>query len=30
LTELGMQAKNIPWPAGAPTKPRERLNQICR
>ncbi len=30
LTELGMQAKNIPWPADAPTKPRERLNEICR
>jgi hypothetical protein len=30
LTELGMQAKNIPWPQNAPRKPRERLNQICR
>jgi peptidoglycan/xylan/chitin deacetylase (PgdA/CDA1 family) len=30
LTELGMQAKNIPWPANTPKKPRERLNQICR
>jgi peptidoglycan/xylan/chitin deacetylase (PgdA/CDA1 family) len=30
LTELGMMAKNIPWPADAPKKPRERLNTICQ
>ncbi len=30
LTDLGMRAKNIPWPDNAPRKPRERLNQICR
>ncbi len=30
LTDLAMQAKNIPWPENAPRKPRERLNQICR
>jgi peptidoglycan/xylan/chitin deacetylase (PgdA/CDA1 family) len=29
-TELLMQAKNIPWPADAPQKPRERLTTICR
>jgi peptidoglycan/xylan/chitin deacetylase (PgdA/CDA1 family) len=30
LTELGMEAKQIPWPAISPTKPRERLTSICR
>jgi peptidoglycan/xylan/chitin deacetylase (PgdA/CDA1 family) len=30
LTELGMMAKNIPWPADAPRKPRERLTTICQ
>jgi peptidoglycan-N-acetylglucosamine deacetylase len=29
LTELGMKAKNIPWPANAPQLPRERLTTIC-
>jgi len=29
LIELGLQAKNIGWPAGAPSKPRERLRTIC-
>jgi peptidoglycan-N-acetylglucosamine deacetylase len=29
LVELGMQAKKIPWPAGAPQLPRERLTSIC-
>ncbi len=29
-TELLMQAKNISWPADAPTKPRERLTSICQ
>ena len=29
LVELGMQAKNIPWPANAPRKPRDRLRTIC-
>jgi peptidoglycan/xylan/chitin deacetylase (PgdA/CDA1 family) len=29
LVELGMQAKNVPWPANAPKKPRERLSTIC-
>jgi peptidoglycan/xylan/chitin deacetylase (PgdA/CDA1 family) len=28
-TELFMLAKNIPWPAGAPTQPREELANIC-
>jgi peptidoglycan-N-acetylglucosamine deacetylase len=30
LVELGMRAKQIPWPADAPTKPRERLASICQ
>jgi peptidoglycan/xylan/chitin deacetylase (PgdA/CDA1 family) len=30
LVELGMQAKNIPWPADAPRVPRERLTGICQ
>jgi len=30
LVELAMQAKNIPWPANAPKKPRERLATICQ
>jgi peptidoglycan/xylan/chitin deacetylase (PgdA/CDA1 family) len=30
LVELGMTAKQIPWPANAPTKPRERLATICQ
>jgi peptidoglycan/xylan/chitin deacetylase (PgdA/CDA1 family) len=30
LVELGMQAKNIAWPATAPIKPRERLTTICQ
>jgi peptidoglycan-N-acetylglucosamine deacetylase len=30
LTDFGMQAKNVPWPANAPVKPRERLNSICQ
>jgi peptidoglycan/xylan/chitin deacetylase (PgdA/CDA1 family) len=29
LVELAMKAKNIPWPANAPNKPRERLATIC-
>jgi peptidoglycan/xylan/chitin deacetylase (PgdA/CDA1 family) len=29
LVELGMQAKNIPWPVNAPQLPRERLTSIC-
>jgi peptidoglycan/xylan/chitin deacetylase (PgdA/CDA1 family) len=29
LTELGMEAKKIPWPANAPTQPRERITTIC-
>jgi len=29
LVDLGMQAKNIPWPQNAPQKPRERLRDIC-
>jgi hypothetical protein len=29
LTELGMEAKNIPWPAISP-KPRQQLEKICR
>ncbi len=30
LVELGMQAKNIPWPDNAPQQPRERLQSICK
>ena len=30
LVELGMLAKNIPWPADAPRLPRDRLVQICQ
>jgi peptidoglycan-N-acetylglucosamine deacetylase len=30
LVELGMQARQIPWPADAPRKPRERLTSICQ
>ena len=30
LTDFAMQAKNVPWPANAPVKPRERLNAICQ
>jgi hypothetical protein len=30
LVELGMQAKNIPWPADAPTFDRQRLLTICQ
>ena len=29
LVELAMKAKNIPWPANAPQKPRDRLVTIC-
>jgi peptidoglycan-N-acetylglucosamine deacetylase len=29
LIELGMRAKQIPWPANAPQVPRERLTTIC-
>jgi peptidoglycan/xylan/chitin deacetylase (PgdA/CDA1 family) len=29
LVELGMQAKQIPWPENAPQLPRDRLNTIC-
>ncbi len=29
LVELAMQAKGIPWPAGAPGKPRDRLGTLC-
>jgi peptidoglycan/xylan/chitin deacetylase (PgdA/CDA1 family) len=29
-TELFMLAKNIPWPANAPKKPREELANICK
>jgi len=30
LTELMMQAKNIPWPSGIAGKPREKLRTICQ
>ena len=30
LVELGMQAKNIPWPEGAPKFDRARLTSICQ
>jgi len=30
LTELMMQARGIPWPAGLGDKPREKLAQICQ
>ena len=30
LTELMMQAKGIPWPAGLADKPREKLTSICK
>jgi peptidoglycan/xylan/chitin deacetylase (PgdA/CDA1 family) len=30
LIELVMQAKKMPWPQNAPTKPRERLTSICK
>jgi peptidoglycan-N-acetylglucosamine deacetylase len=30
LVELIMQAKKMPWPENAPTKPRERLTSICK
>jgi peptidoglycan/xylan/chitin deacetylase (PgdA/CDA1 family) len=30
LTELGMTARQIPWGPNAPTKPRERLTDICK
>ena len=30
LTDFAMQAKNVPWPANAPVKPRERLGSICQ
>jgi peptidoglycan/xylan/chitin deacetylase (PgdA/CDA1 family) len=30
LVELGMEAKNVPWPANQPSKPRERLMNICK
>jgi peptidoglycan/xylan/chitin deacetylase (PgdA/CDA1 family) len=30
LVELGMTAKQIPWPAGAPALPAERLTTICQ
>ena len=30
LVELGMLAKQIPWPANAPKLPRERLTTICQ
>ena len=29
-TELFMQAKNVPWPANAPTLPEEKLIAICK
>jgi peptidoglycan/xylan/chitin deacetylase (PgdA/CDA1 family) len=29
LVELAMMAKNIPWPANAPKKPRDRLRTLC-
>jgi hypothetical protein len=30
LTELLIEARKLPWPADAPTKPRERLTSICQ
>ena len=30
LTELMMQARNIPWPEGLADKPREKLRTICQ
>ena len=30
LVELAMKAKNIPWPANAPQKPRDRLRTLCQ
>jgi peptidoglycan/xylan/chitin deacetylase (PgdA/CDA1 family) len=30
LVELGMEAKNVPWPTDQPSKPRERLISICK
>jgi peptidoglycan-N-acetylglucosamine deacetylase len=30
LTELTHEARKLPWPTGAPVKPRERLDTICR
>jgi phosphoglycolate phosphatase-like HAD superfamily hydrolase len=30
LVELGMKAKQIPWPANAPVLPAERLTTICQ
>ena len=29
LVELAMEARNVPWPANVPKKPRERLVTIC-
>jgi len=30
LTDFGMEAKGIAWPANPPVKPRERLTTICQ
>jgi peptidoglycan/xylan/chitin deacetylase (PgdA/CDA1 family) len=30
LVELGMQAKNLPWPSGGPKFDRQRLTTICQ
>ena len=30
LTELGMEAEKVPWPAGAPSFDRQRLLTICQ
>jgi peptidoglycan-N-acetylglucosamine deacetylase len=29
-TELSLQAKNVPWPAGTPKKPRDELTNLCK
>ena len=29
LVELAMEAKKVPWPPNAPTKPREKLRTVC-
>ena len=30
LVELGLQAKQVPWPENAPSIPRERVATICQ
>ncbi|MBC8024538.1 MAG: polysaccharide deacetylase, partial [Steroidobacteraceae bacterium] len=29
LVELLRQSKGLPWPANAPTQPRERIAELC-